>query len=72
MFLIKEILRIGIIIVYYLPFINKNSKNRHGEMSMNVWVLALLVYVSLFIISLSIAFMIDTLRLLIRRVVAKR
>jgi len=70
--LIKEILRIGIIIVYYLPFINKNSKNRHGEMSMNVWVLALLVYVSLFIISLSIAFMIDTLRLLIRRVVAKR
>jgi hypothetical protein len=39
---------------------------------MNVWVLALLVYVSLFIISLSIAFMIDTLRLLIRRVVAKR
>ncbi len=70
--MIKEILRIGIIIVYYLPFINKNSKNRHGEMSMNVWVLALLVYVSLFIISLSIAFMIDTLRLLIRRVVAKR
>jgi hypothetical protein len=39
---------------------------------MNVWVLALLVYVSLFIISLSIAFMIDTLRLLIGRVVAKR
>jgi hypothetical protein len=39
---------------------------------MNVWVLALLVYVSLFIISLSVAFMIDTLRLLIRRVVAKR
>jgi hypothetical protein len=39
---------------------------------MNVWVLALLVYISLFIISLSIAFMIDTLRLLIRRVVAKR
>jgi hypothetical protein len=39
---------------------------------MNVWVLALLVYVLLFIISLSIAFMIDTLRLLIRRVVAKR
>jgi hypothetical protein len=39
---------------------------------MNVWVLALLVYISLFIISLSIAFMIDTLRLLIRRVIAKR
>jgi hypothetical protein len=39
---------------------------------MNVWILALLVYVSLFIISLSIAFMIDTLRLLIKRVVAKR
>jgi hypothetical protein len=39
---------------------------------MNVWVLALLVYVSLFIISLSIAFMIDTLRLLIKRVVTKR
>jgi hypothetical protein len=39
---------------------------------MNVWILALLVYVSLFIISLSIAFMIDTLRLLIRRVIAKR
>jgi hypothetical protein len=39
---------------------------------MNVWVLALLVYILLFIISLSIAFMIDTLRLLIRRVVAKR
>jgi len=39
---------------------------------MNVWVLALLVYISLFIISLSVAFMIDTLRLLIRRVVAKR
>jgi hypothetical protein len=39
---------------------------------MNVWVLALLVFVSLFIISLSIAFMIDTLRLLIRKVVTKR
>jgi hypothetical protein len=39
---------------------------------MNVWVLALLVYVSLIIISLSVAFMIDTLRLIIRRVVAKR
>jgi hypothetical protein len=39
---------------------------------MNVWVLALLVYVSLFIISLSTAFMIDTLRLLIKRIITKR
>ena len=39
---------------------------------MNIWLLALLVYVLLFIISLSVAFMIDTLRVVIKRIVTKK
>lgn len=38
---------------------------------MNIWLLALLVYVLLFIISLSVAFMIDTLRVVIKRILTK-
>lgn len=38
---------------------------------MNVWLIALLVYAALFIISLSLAFMIDTIRAVLRRVLLK-
>lgn len=38
---------------------------------MNIWLLALLVYVALFIISLSVAFMIDTLRTVLKRILTK-
>jgi len=50
----------------------KTQKNKHGEKNMNIWLLALLVYVLLFIISLSVAFMIDTLRVVIKRIVTKK
>lgn len=34
---------------------------------MNVWLVALLVYISLFVISITLAFIIDTLRIIFKR-----
>gem|GEM_PF-1789942 len=35
---------------------------------MNLWIVALLIYAALFIISVTIAFMIDTLRIFLKRI----
>ncbi|MEM0021485.1 MAG: hypothetical protein QW039_02860 [Fervidicoccaceae archaeon] len=38
---------------------------------MNLWLFAVLVYIALFVISLTIAFIIDTIRIFLRRVMSR-